>query len=192
MSCFLKCYLKFDTYSFEVLLPLFLVFRIHTDSYGTVVEQFHLHISAEFTSAYGFAYGFGKIMAEGLVEWDRVLMGTGSEPARTITFLIAGVERELAHHQCLTLDVEDRAVHHVVLVAKHAQIGDLLHQPIDILHGVLVADTQQDQKTLLYLAFHRSLDGDAGMADTLYDCSHLFEFSAKISNYFETSKYMLR
>lgn len=34
---------------------LFLVFCVHTNSYRSVVEQFHLHVSPEFPGTYGFA-----------------------------------------------------------------------------------------------------------------------------------------
>ena len=35
---------------------LFFVFRVHTDGNRTIVKQFYLHISAEFTRGYRFAY----------------------------------------------------------------------------------------------------------------------------------------
>ena len=87
---------------------------------------------------------------------------------------------ELAYDQRFAIDVEDASIHHVVLIAKHSQVGYLLDKPIDVLHRVLVADAQQNQITLLNAAFHCSFYGDAGMTDTLNHCSHV----CKVTKYF--------
>ena len=62
--------------------------------------------AAEFTRADGLANGLRKLVAEGFVEWDRVFMRASTEPTGAIAFLVAGVERELAHDEGFASDIE--------------------------------------------------------------------------------------
>ena len=89
------------------LFILFFVLSVHANSYWSVVQQLNFHVSAEFACGYCLSYRLRKLGAEGLVEWDRVLVRACSEPAGAIPFLIAGVERELTYYQCLALYIDD-------------------------------------------------------------------------------------
>ena len=173
---------------------LFLIFCVHTDGDRPVVQQFHFHVSAELPCAHWFSKSVTKLSTEGLIERDRVLVRASTEPAWTITLLVAGIERELAHYQGLTVDVYNRAVHYIVLVAENAQIGYLFNKPFDVFRTVLVAHTKQNEKALLdgsFLVGVNTLDvhnPHAGAAHTLYDCSHSlifrqrYKLSSKVPN----------
>lgn len=76
----------------------FFIFGIHANSDGTVVEQFHLHVSTELSSAYGFADRCTEFRAELVIEGDGMLVASSLKPAGTVTFLVAGEEGELTDH----------------------------------------------------------------------------------------------
>jgi hypothetical protein len=94
------------------------------------------------------------------------------EPTRTIAFLIACEECELADYQALAADIKDRTVHHVIVIVEHSEIGYLSYEPIYILHRVFVAHTQEDEKSPSDMAFHDAVDGYAGLANSLNNCTH--------------------
>ena len=59
---------------------LLLVFRVHADSNGAVVEQFYLHVGTELASAYRSAERIGQLAAELLVERNGNLVLGGAKP----------------------------------------------------------------------------------------------------------------
>ena len=153
---------------------LLLILSIHTDGHGTVVEQFHLHVGTELARADGFAKTLREQLAEGFVEWDRVLVAAGPEPTGAIALLVAGKERKLAHDEYLALYVEYAAVHDVLLVVEDTQTDDFLCQPSDVVDGVVVAYSYEYHEAMSNGRFYVSADGDAGVTYSLYDCSHAF------------------
>ena len=59
-----------------------------------------------------------------------VLGPCGLDPARAAALEGVAVERELADDEHAAADVDDRPVHHAVVVVEDAQAGDLVGQPL--------------------------------------------------------------
>ena len=123
---------------------------VDADGDGTVVEQFTLHVGAELSCADGFAKASLDLTDELLVERYGNIMTCGTDVARTIALGRKCMEGELADDEDLTLDVEHRAVHDVVLVVEDAKAEDLASHPLHILNGICCLETHQDEKSKAY------------------------------------------
>jgi hypothetical protein len=60
----------------------------------------------------------------------------------------------------------------MILVIENTQCCNLLDEPVNILAGILVANSQQDQKPLLDGTMYLSVYRHTGMLYTLYYYSH--------------------
>ena len=67
---------------------LFAVTGVHADGHRTVVEQFHLHVGAEFACADGLSYCLAQAVAELLVERNGYGVGRGVYPRRAVALLL--------------------------------------------------------------------------------------------------------
>ena len=72
-----------------------------------------------------------------------VLGRGGLDPARAAALGRVAVERELADHEHRSADVDDRAVHHAVVVVEDPQAGDLVGEPIGDADRVGVGDADE-------------------------------------------------
>ena len=123
---------------------------VDADGDGTVVEQFALHVGAELSCADGLAKASLDLTDELLIERYGNVVASGADVARTIALGRERVEGELADDEDLSLDVEHRAVHDVVLIVEDAKAEDLASDPLHILNSVCRLETHQDEKSETY------------------------------------------
>ena len=92
----------------------------------------------------------------------------------TVAFARGGHKRKLAHHQHLARHIAHTEIHHSRRIVKDAQVGDFLHQIVDVVLPIGGLDAQKDEQAVADLAVHFSINAHLGVCHTLDDDSHLF------------------
>lgn len=146
---------------------LLFVFGINTYRYGSVVDEAHLHVGAEFSCLHRPAEVGRELTAEGVVERYGDFVAACTQVAWTVAFLVGSPQGELTHHQYVASAVEDGAVHHTCLVVEDAQVYYLLAQPRNVVVCVGILTAEQHKQSCSYLRLHGSVDSDRCLAHTL-------------------------
>jgi hypothetical protein len=106
---------------------------------------------------------FLEMLKEGFCNyWRRGVCKAGATPPARIS-----VEGELRDDQHFAANIEQRAVHPALVVAKDAQIDNFVSQGLDLNLAVALSYSQQHQEPLTYLAHYFPVYGHTGMAYTL-------------------------
>jgi hypothetical protein len=96
----------------------------------------------------------------------------GAGEAGPIAAADVGGQGELADHQGLAADVDDRAVHLAGVVLEDAQVDDLARQEVYLAFAIAVLHAQQHEKPGPDRRDSLSIDRDARFADPLYHSFH--------------------
>ena len=124
--------------------------RIDTDGDGTVIEQFALHVSAEFACANGAAETLLDLTDEFLVERNGNVMACCADVAGSVALSGKCVQGELADNKDFSLDIEHRTVHDVVLIVEDTETEDLAGHPLHVLDGISSLETYEDEESEAY------------------------------------------
>jgi type IV pilus assembly protein PilB len=84
-----------------------------------------------------------------------------------------GQERELADHERLAADVEERAVEAPLVVFEHPQPGDLPRESIRLFRPVAAGNSEQHAETGADLAHDFPAHARARLRHSLHDCLHV-------------------
>lgn len=72
----------------------------------------------------------------------------------------------------MSADIGDGAVHFVLIVGKDSEFRRFCGQGLNVLHGIVLFDSEQDKKAVLDLCDFKILDGNGSMFDALNDDFH--------------------
>ena len=153
----------------------YVVLCVNADGDRAVIDKGDFHVSSEDSGTDWFPDSFGEGTAELLIKWDGCLMPGGADVGRAVALLGGCHQGELADDDDITAGFQDAAVHDSVFVVENAKPGDFLHEIVDVLFRVLMADAEEDEKTLADTGAHGTVNRDGGTADPLDDCPHLLE-----------------
>jgi hypothetical protein len=152
---------------------LFPVVGIDQDGNGTVDEQFHLHVGAEFTGHDPSAGIFLELLNEFLVKGDGRFRPGRPDIGGTVPLFRAGMKSELADYQDLSGDILEGQVHNPLLVPEHPETGDFAAQPFHIGFGIRFLDPKQDKQSRPDGRFNLPPNAYRGMLNPLDYRSHL-------------------
>ena len=124
--------------------------RVDADGDGTVVEQFALHVSAEFACANGAAETLFDLTDELLVERNGNVMACCSDVTRAVSLSSESVQGKLTDDKDFSLDVEHRTVHDVVLVVEDAEAEYFAGDPLHIVSGIGCLEAYEDKEAEAY------------------------------------------
>ena len=124
--------------------------RIDTDGDGTVIEQFALHVSAEFACANGAAETLLDLTDEFLVERNGNVMACCADVAGSVALSSKCMQGELADDKDFSLDIEYRTVHDVVLIVEDAETEYLAGDPLHIVGGIGCLKAYEDKEAEAY------------------------------------------
>src|SRR6266487_897339 len=144
-------------------LPLL---AIQPDRDRSIAEQLYIHVRPEHAS-YDLqpigSYHIHKTFTKRLSDGGR----SGIRKTRAASFAGVSIEGELGDDQNFSPNIENRTIHLAFIVAKDAQMHDLLGHRPDLGIAVAIPDAEQDEEALSYCADHASIYCDASMAHTL-------------------------
>ena len=124
--------------------------RVDADCDRSVVEQFALHVSAEFACADGAAETLFDLMDELLVERNGNVMACCADVAGSVALSSKCVQGELADDKDFSLDIEHRTVHDVVLIVEDAEAEYLAGNPLHIVGGIGCLEAYEDEEAEAY------------------------------------------
>src|SRR6266566_10030389 len=139
---------------------------VKPDRYWPSIEQFNLHIRPK-NSPLHLETISSQCRIEALHQRfshcrRRRICKAGSPPSARI-----GIKGELRDDQNFSTNIEQRAVHLAFIVTKDTQIDYLINQSLYLKLAILLTDSEQNQKSLTYLAHDFSVYGHAGTAYSL-------------------------
>src|SRR2546421_3283567 len=132
----------------------------------SLIPNLNSHISTENPTSDSKAIAGKSILEmlnEGFCNWRR----RGIRKAGTATPARIGIEGELRDDQNFSTNTEQRAVHLAFIVTKDAQVSNFVNQSLDLKLAILLTDSEQNQKSLTYLAHNLSLNSDTRPAHSL-------------------------
>ena len=101
------------------------------------------------------------------------LLGPGRiREARAVALPRVGEQRELAHDERITTDVEERAIEATRLVGEDPKAGDLRGEPSGVFGRVIVPGAEEHQETPSDRSDHVAIDPHGGARDPLDHGSH--------------------
>ena len=153
----------------------YVVLCVHADGDRAVIDKGDFHVGSEDPGADGFPDGFGEGTAELFIKGDGCFMPGGADVGRAVALLGGCHQGELADDDDITAGFQDAAVHDSVFIVENAKAGDFLHEIADVLFCVIMADAEEDEKTLADSGVHGPVNRDGGTDDPLDDCTHLLE-----------------
>ena len=109
---------------------------------------------------------------EPVVQGLRVLRARRVDEARATALHRVAVERELRHDEHRAADVDDRAIHLVLVVGEDAQADELLGHPLDVVEGVRVREADEHGESSLDRAGDTIAHAHAGARHALNENSH--------------------
>src|SRR5437868_933877 len=139
---------------------------VKPDRHRTLIPNLNSHISTKYPTGDSepiTSNSLLEVLNEGFCNyWRRRIRKAGTSASACI-----GVEGELRDDQNFSTNIEQRAVHLAFIVTKDAQVSNFVNQSLDLKLAILLTDSEQNQKSLTYLADDFSVYGHAGMAYSL-------------------------
>ena len=143
---------------------------IQPQRHGSVVYQLHLHRLSKATGLDRHA-DLSHCVAEQFVVRAGLLRFGGLGEPGPIAFVHVGRQRELTHDQASTTNLKHASVHGGS-VGKHAQLGDLSRQRVEIVMGVIVLHANKDEQSPCDSADHFFANMNFRLTDALEQCFH--------------------